>query len=93
MLATPVVARTEAARIRALARALRDRESWSRERLLGYQRGQLQGLLDHAVARSAYYREVLGPTPSAGELTSFPILPKETLMAEFDAIVTDPRLR
>jgi phenylacetate-coenzyme A ligase PaaK-like adenylate-forming protein len=65
---------------------------WSREQLLAYQRDRLEALLRHAVDSSPYYREVLGPHPDAEWLEQLPTLPKATLMAEFDRIVTDPAL-
>lgn len=66
---------------------------WSREQLLKYQRGQLDIMLRHAVDASAYYRESIGGlvTREIG-LEEFPVLTKEDLMANFDQIVTDPRV-
>jgi phenylacetate-coenzyme A ligase PaaK-like adenylate-forming protein len=65
---------------------LLQRESWSREELLIYQRRRFDELLAHAVEHSPYYREVLG----AGEP---PVLTMQTLMEQSDRIVCDPRLR
>jgi phenylacetate-coenzyme A ligase PaaK-like adenylate-forming protein len=47
----------------------------------------------YAVGTSRYYREVLGPDAINLPLTELPTLTKATLMARFDDIVTDSRLR
>jgi putative adenylate-forming enzyme len=81
-------------RAQALCAQMLERERWPRERLLEYQSDRLQEIVRHAVAHSPYYLERLGPLPDDGiELQQLPILTKTTLMAEFDRIVTDPRLR
>ena len=69
------------------------RDRWSRNDLLAYQRERLRALVAHAVTHSPYYRDVLGPDAAERPLTELPSLPKATLMAEFDRVVTDPRLR
>jgi phenylacetate-CoA ligase len=66
---------------------------WSREELLAFQRERVQALITHAVIHSPYYREVLGADAAARPLPELPTLSKSTMMAEFDKIVTDPRLR
>jgi len=73
---------------------MRSRERWPRERLDAYQREQLDNIVRYALSNSPYYREALGPA-ARGEinLSEFPVLSKSTLIAEFDRIVTDPRLR
>jgi phenylacetate-coenzyme A ligase PaaK-like adenylate-forming protein len=78
-----------------LMRELRARDGWSREQLVDLQRERLRALVRAAVTNSAYYREALGPAAAGGEvlLEELPTLPKETLLDEFDRIVTDPRLR
>ena len=83
------------ARIRALAGELLAHDAWSREQLLRHQRERLLATLRHAVSASPYYREVLGPGAAAPdvELAALPTIDKETLVARFDDIVTDPRLR
>ncbi|MGY1625125.1 phenylacetate--CoA ligase family protein [Geodermatophilus sp. SYSU D00965] len=73
--------------------ALDARDRWTRARVLDLQRRRLRALLTHAAARSPYYREVLGPTAADRPLADLPVLTKATLMAEFDAIVCDQRLR
>jgi phenylacetate-CoA ligase len=73
---------------------MRIRERWPRDRLIAYQQEQLEGVVRHAVTHSPYYREAFGPiTGDRIELSALPVLPKRTLIAEFDRIVTDPRLR
>jgi phenylacetate-coenzyme A ligase PaaK-like adenylate-forming protein len=68
-------------------------DRWSREELLEFQRERLRALIAHVVSYSSYYREVLGADAADRPLAELPTLPKATLMAEFDRIVTDPRLR
>jgi phenylacetate-CoA ligase len=69
------------------------RDRWSREELSAFQRERVQALIKHAVTHSPYYREVLGADAAERPLSELPTLPKSTMMAEFDRIVTDPRLR
>src|SRR5215217_2625956 len=69
------------------------RDRWSREDLLTFQWERLRALVTHAVTNSPYYREVLGADAVERPLTDLPTLPKATMMAEFDHVVTDPRLR
>jgi phenylacetate-CoA ligase len=68
-------------------------DRWSREQLLAFQRERVQALIRHAVTHSLYYREVLGTDAAERPLAELPTLPKSTMMAEFDKIVTDPRVR
>ena len=77
----------------ARAGALLQRDRWSREQLAGYQRERLRELIRHAVERSPYYRDALGPHAEDAELGDLPTLPKARLMEELDRIVTNPRLR
>jgi phenylacetate-coenzyme A ligase PaaK-like adenylate-forming protein len=78
-----------------LARGLEARERWTPEELLAYQQRQLSALLRHAAAASPFYRErsphALGDTGIA--LDELPVLTKSELMASFDRLVTDSRLR
>lgn len=69
------------------------RDHWTRDELLAYQEERVRALITHAVTRSPYYREVLGADAPERELAALPTLPKTTLMAEFDRITTDQRLR
>jgi phenylacetate-CoA ligase len=81
-------------RVEALATAMADRERWPRERLLQLQQSRLRESVEHAVANSPYYRDVIGEVGNgAVDLQRLPVLTNATLMAEFDRIVTDPRLR
>jgi phenylacetate-CoA ligase len=69
------------------------RDRWSRDHLLAYQEQRVRALITHAIARSPYYREVLGVDAAERPLSDLPTLSKATLMSEFDRVVTDPRLR
>ena len=86
---------TDMATLMAQGAELIARDRWSRQQILTFQRQRLRELLEHAVARSPYYREAIGRRIGGGEirLEALPTLPKETLVDEFDRIVTDPRLR
>jgi phenylacetate-coenzyme A ligase PaaK-like adenylate-forming protein len=79
--------------VRALAAEQLERDSWSRARLLDHQAQRLTRLLAHAVVRSPYYLEVLGPDAASKPLSALPTLSKATLMEQWDRIVCDPRLR
>jgi hypothetical protein len=69
------------------------RDRWSLEELLAFQRERVRALIRHAVTHSPYYRESLGADAADRSLAELPTLPKATMMAEFDRVVTDPRLR
>jgi hypothetical protein len=82
--------------IRALAAELIARERWSRGRLADHQRQALTSLVRHAATASPYYRERLARWSKGGgdvKLADLPVLTHATLMAEFDGIVCDPRVR
>jgi phenylacetate-CoA ligase len=80
--------------VRALSAQMIERDRWPRARMLEYQSIRLREAVGNAIAHSPYYREVLGDVPGGGiDLQQLPILTKPTLMAQFDRIVTDPRLR
>jgi phenylacetate-coenzyme A ligase PaaK-like adenylate-forming protein len=72
---------------------LLERDRWSRDDLMAYQEERARALITHAVSKSPYYREALGADAAERPLTELPTLSKATLMAEFDRIITDPRLR
>jgi phenylacetate-coenzyme A ligase PaaK-like adenylate-forming protein len=78
--------------LRGLTRELLSRDGWSRERLLAYRDMRLATLIAHAVERSPYYRDVLGPDAATRPLTDLPTLPKTTLVEQWDRIVCNPRL-
>jgi phenylacetate-CoA ligase len=69
-----------------------ERTAWSRERLRIEQTARLGELIRVAQERSPWHRERLsGIDPPAG-LEGVPVMTKDDLMANFDEIVTDPRL-
>jgi phenylacetate-CoA ligase len=76
-----------------LARELGARERWPREQLARLQQERLEALVHHAVTRSSFYRERIGPLTGPVELSRLPTLDKATMMDRFDDLVTDPRLR
>jgi phenylacetate-CoA ligase len=81
-------------RIKLLTAQMLDRDRWPRERLLAYQRRRLREIVQHAVAHSPYYRQVIGAAGKGDiDLQRLPVLTKTTLITEFDQIVTDSRLR
>jgi phenylacetate-CoA ligase len=81
--------------IRALAAELIARERWSRGRLADHQRQALASLVRHAATASPYYRERLARWSKGGDamLADLPVLTHAMLMASFDGIVCDPRVR
>jgi phenylacetate-coenzyme A ligase PaaK-like adenylate-forming protein len=78
-----------AERLRALAAEQLERDGWTREQLLAYQERRVRALLRHAAACSPYYRRTLRPERPLAEQ---PVLPKATLMEQWDRIVCDDRL-
>lgn len=87
-------------RLGNMAHALRRREAddargrWSRDELRAYQRARLRDLVRHATTRSPLYRELYGGVIDRDvELGELPPLAKDVMMARFDEVVTDPRLR
>ncbi|MFL5260148.1 MAG: phenylacetate--CoA ligase family protein [Hyphomicrobiales bacterium] len=73
---------------------LTERDRWTRRQLLAYQRERLHVVLHHAVAASPFYRETIGHLVERGApLEEFPVLTKTQLVANFDRIVTDRRLK
>jgi putative adenylate-forming enzyme len=76
-----------------LARHLQERSSaWSREKLETHQATRLRALRTFVAARSPFYQRFhrgLEQRPFA----ALPILSKATMMENFDAVVTDPRIR
>jgi phenylacetate-coenzyme A ligase PaaK-like adenylate-forming protein len=77
----------------AEARALAggDRTTWA-ERARSRQE-RLDALVRHARERSPFYREHLPPPSGHVDLASLPTVDKTTLMARFDDVVCDSRLR
>ncbi len=81
----------------AVWRDLKARESWSRERLLAFQKRRLDALVRHAVAKSPFYREFykgvdLGGSPDYVDIRSLPVLSKKAVMDNFDRFVTDRKV-
>ncbi|HSD79417.1 MAG TPA: hypothetical protein VLB47_02110 [Solirubrobacteraceae bacterium] len=74
---------------------LRRHDTWSRERLRRHQARMLAALLDHALARSPFYRRAYRAAGAGRDtpLAGLPPVDKTTIMANFDEVVTDPRLR
>jgi phenylacetate-CoA ligase len=75
--------------VQARARARCDR--WTRERMRAHQQQRLDALARHAAEHSPFWRERLGTGPI--DLAALPVLDKATLMARFDDMVCDRRLR
>ncbi|MDP2342703.1 MAG: phenylacetate--CoA ligase family protein [Deltaproteobacteria bacterium] len=73
-------------------RRLRSRERWSRAELDAHRARSLAVLVDFAVARSPYWKRVLGGRTDV-PLSQIPPLTKATLMDGFDDVVTDRSLR
>ena len=69
------------------------RNVWPGEQLIRFQHEQLRGILQHAVAASPFYRDLIGDLVARdAPLHEFPVMTKTMLMANFDWIVTDKRL-
>ena len=82
--------------LRALraGRALSARARWSATELEQHQRRELRALLQHCAAHSPFYAEHLSRIDDEFEtLARLPMMDKATLLAQFDRIVTDRRLR
>jgi phenylacetate-coenzyme A ligase PaaK-like adenylate-forming protein len=79
----------------AIERRLRAHDGWTRDQLARHQRRELAGLVRHALAHSRLYRELYdGLTPGEEiDLQALPVTNKRLIMDNFDAVVTDPRLK
>ncbi len=76
-----------------IARAgVRQRDRWSRTRLLAFQHDALERLLRHARTNSPYHREPLSGASDV-PLAELPILTKARLMEQWDRICTSDALR
>lgn len=75
--------------------AARERERWSRSRMLAHHSAAVDALVRDVVARSPFYRAryegLIGSGPV--ELAALPTLDKATLMANLDDALCDERLR
>jgi phenylacetate-CoA ligase len=78
---------------RDLAAELITHTRWSADQLAAHQQERLQALLRHAITVSPFYRRRFGSDLTGARLEELPTLSKTELMAHFDEIVTDPRLR
>jgi len=84
----------DAAAVGRRAAELAARDNWTRRQLMAHQRERLQAILRHAVSTSPYYCETIGHLVAReAPLEEFPVLTKNQLVANFDRIVTDRRLR
>jgi len=78
------------ARALRAAKAARERERWSPERMREHQERALAALLRDVAARSPFHRDRIG---GATRLEELPTLDKATLMANLDGALTVPALR
>ncbi len=71
--------------------------AWTAERLHAERTARLRELVGTAVQRSPWHRDRLGDveeaTLDADDLRQLPVMTKDDLMGNFDAIVTDPGVR
>jgi phenylacetate-CoA ligase len=74
-----------------------ERLGWSAERIAGHQTQALRGVLRNAIAHSPFHARRLGgldpETFALGDLRSLPTMTKAEMMASFDDVVTDRRIR
>ncbi len=91
--------RMRAAHLSAVQAHLEDhvaRLEWSREQIARYRDQRLRALLAYARERSPFHaRRLRGIDPSSAtvaDLASLPVMTKQEAQAEWDAIVTAPRL-
>jgi phenylacetate-coenzyme A ligase PaaK-like adenylate-forming protein len=84
----------QAARLARDALAQRAVLRWSPERIASLQRDRLQALVAHARAASPFHAERLRHVdPGDFELGQLPTMTKAQMMADFDRVPTDRRLR
>ena len=80
-----------------LVRTQTGREQGPRAQLAHHQQQRLEIVVRHAATHSPYYRQRLAETGVLGDgpvdLARLPVLDKSLLMAHFDELVCDPRLR
>lgn len=70
-------------------------DRWTRSALEAHQHARLQRLVQHALRRSPFYRELYGPGRMDHEvrLEALPPIDKRLVMDHFDRLVTDSRLK
>ena len=76
-----------------LSRRLVRHDHWSREAILRYQQERLAALVGHAAARSEFYRELYRGIDLSEPIALETLIDKPLVMANFDRLVTDPRLK
>ena len=78
-----------------IARDLRAHDAWTPNDLVRHQQRQLADLVRHAIGHSQFYRELYSGLPLGQkiDLQSLPVTNKRLLMDNFEAVVTDPRLK
>lgn len=69
------------------------RLDWTAEQLRLHRQAALRGLVRTAIERSPWHRRRLAGVGADLKLRDLPVMTKDDLMANFDEIVTDPRLR
>jgi phenylacetate-coenzyme A ligase PaaK-like adenylate-forming protein len=74
-----------------------ERLRWSAERIAAHQTQALRGVLRNALAHSRFHARRLGALDpdrfELADLRSLPTMTKAEMMASFDDVVTDPRIR
>lgn len=77
------------------ARELESHDAWDHARLEAHARERLLAIVRHAAQASPYYREAFAGIALDDDLDprALPTLDKQTVLDNWDAIVTDPRLR
>jgi phenylacetate-CoA ligase len=79
------------------ARTQTSREQGPRAQLAQHQQQRLETVVRHAATHSPFYRRWFAQTGAPGaepvQLARLPVLDKSLLMAHFDELVCDPRLR
>jgi phenylacetate-coenzyme A ligase PaaK-like adenylate-forming protein len=73
----------------AYRRRLRRRDHWTRARLLAHQERALATLRTHAYVKSPFYRDFHAGLTD-GPLSQLPVLTKQSVMDNFDSLVTRP---
>jgi phenylacetate-coenzyme A ligase PaaK-like adenylate-forming protein len=79
----------------AIERRLRAHDGWTREELARHQRRELATLVRYAFTHSPFYRKLYDGLTLGEEidLQALPVTNKRLIMENFDAVVTDPRLK
>jgi phenylacetate-CoA ligase len=71
-----------------------ERIGWDDERIARHQRERLGALLAYALENSPFHaRRLAGFDPERVELSELPVMTKAEMMADFDDLVTDRRIR